>query len=48
MKVYVGLDVSLASISICVVDETGTIVREGKVSCEPTTLPHSSMSRQAI
>jgi transposase len=35
MKVYVGLDVSLASISICVVDETGTIVREGKVSCEP-------------
>lgn len=35
MKVYVGLDVSLASISICVVDEAGTIVREGKVSCEP-------------
>src|SRR3954447_6935278 len=35
MKVYIGLDVSLASISICVIDEAGAIVREGKVLCEP-------------
>jgi len=31
MKCYVGLDVSLKQTSICVVDRTGSVVREGVV-----------------
>jgi transposase len=38
MTVYAGLDVSLASVSICVVDETGEILHEGKVAAEPEPL----------
>jgi tRNA A37 threonylcarbamoyltransferase TsaD len=31
MKYYVGLDVSLKQTSICVVNQTGSVVREGVV-----------------
>ena len=31
MEYYVGLDVSLKQTSICVVDQTGTVVRESVV-----------------
>jgi len=35
MKHYVGLDVSVKQTAICIVDETGKIVREAKVTTEP-------------
>ena len=38
MKYYAGIDVSLESATICVVDEQGLIVREGKVASEPEAL----------
>lgn len=38
MKYYAGLDISLESASVCVVDERGLIVREGKVASEPEVL----------
>jgi transposase len=34
----IGLDVSLESVSVCVVDQTGRIVREAKVASEPDAL----------
>jgi transposase len=37
MKHYGGIDVSLECASVCVVDATGKIVREGKVASEPVT-----------
>jgi transposase len=38
MEHYAGIDVSLESSSVCVVDATGRVVREGKVASEPETL----------
>ena len=38
MKFYVGLDVSLKQTSICVVDQTGSAVREGVVDLDPETI----------
>ena len=38
MKHYAGIDVSLNSSSVCVVDEGGKIVREAKVASEPVAL----------
>src|SRR5512139_2313764 len=38
MKYYAGIDVSLESASVCIVDERGLIVREGKVASEPVAL----------
>ena len=38
MEYYAGIDVSLESSSICVVDVTGRIVREAKVASEPEAL----------
>jgi transposase len=38
MEYYAGIDVSLESASICVVDDKGDIVREGKVASEPAVL----------
>lgn len=35
---YVGLDVSLNAISVCVVDEAGVIVREGTVGADGTSI----------
>jgi transposase len=38
MEHYAGIDVSLEYASVCVVDATGEIVREGKVASEPSAL----------
>jgi transposase len=38
MEYYAGIDVSLESASICIVDDKGTIVREGKAVSEPAVL----------
>ena len=38
MEHYAGIDVSLESASLCVVDATGRIVREAKVASEPEAL----------
>jgi transposase len=38
MEQYAGIDVSLESASVCVVDATGRIVREAKVASEPEAL----------
>jgi transposase len=38
MEHYAGIDVSLESASVCVVDGSGKIVREGKVASEPEAL----------
>jgi transposase len=38
MNYYVGIDVSLEESCICVIDANGKVVREGKVSSEPTAL----------
>jgi transposase len=38
MEHYAGIDVSLESASVCVVDAGGKIIREGKVASEPQAL----------
>src|SRR5215471_18210552 len=38
MNYYAGIDVSLEDSCICVIDASGKVVREGKVSSEPTAL----------
>ena len=38
MKCYAGIDVSLDSVSVCVVDDTGKVRREAKFACEPGAL----------
>ena len=38
MEHYAGIDVSLECSSVCIVDATGKIVREGKVGSEPEAL----------
>lgn len=38
MEHYVGIDVSLELSSVCVVDGSGTVVREAKVASEPAAL----------
>jgi len=38
MEHFAGLDVSVNETSVCIVDETGRIVREAKVASEPEAL----------
>jgi hypothetical protein len=38
MEHYAGIDVSLESASVCVVDASGRILREAKVASEPGVL----------
>jgi len=38
MDHFAGLDVSVRETSVCIVDETGKIVREVKVTSEPALL----------
>jgi transposase len=38
MDYYAGIDVSLEASSVCIVDVSGKIVREGKVASEPADL----------
>ena len=40
MDHFAGLDVSVKESSVCVVDDTGKIVREVKVASEPEALLH--------
>ena len=48
MKYYVGLDVSLEETSLCVVDETGEVVREVKVRIPMKTASHSDGKRPPV
>jgi transposase len=41
MEYYVGLDVSLKQTSICVVDQSGSVVREGVVDSDPEAISES-------
>ncbi len=56
MKQYVGLDVSQKETAVCVVDETGRLIFEGRAKSDPGALaalctayglmaPHSSGAR---
>ena len=47
MEFYVGLDVSLKQTSICVVDQTGLIVREGVVDSDPEAISVFMKSKAA-
>ncbi|WPZ31610.1 hypothetical protein T8A63_19060 (plasmid) [Sulfitobacter sp. OXR-159] len=38
MKLFIGLDVSLAKTAVCVVNEHGKIVKETEVASEPEAL----------
>jgi transposase len=38
MKYFAGLDVSLDETAVCIVDEDGIVIREGKVASEPDDL----------
>ncbi len=38
MKHYIGMDVSLKEVSICVIDAEGVIAAEGKVATEPALI----------
>lgn len=38
MDHYVGLDVSVRETSVCVVDETGKLLKEAKVPTEPEAI----------
>src|SRR4051794_14431766 len=38
MEQYAGIDVSLDSASVCIVDAQGKILKEAKVACKPEAL----------
>ena len=38
MQFFVGIDVSLESSSICVIDERGVVIKEGKAASEPEAI----------
>ena len=38
MKYFAGLDVSLEETAICVVDETGQMIKEARTTSEPDAL----------
>src|SRR5262249_1874765 len=52
MMYYAGIDVSLESASVCVIDAAGRIIREGKVASEPEALTgwlkESGMSLEGV
>jgi hypothetical protein len=43
MDHFAGLDVSVKETSVCIVDDTGKIVREVKVASEPNAFGHSAL-----
>ena len=45
MEYYVGLDGSLKQTSICVVDQTGSVVRESVVDSDPEAISVSVRSK---
>ena len=38
MKYFAGMDVSLEETAICVVDETGRVIKEARAASEPEAL----------
>lgn len=38
MEFYAGLDVSLETTSVCVVDREGKVIREGKLASDPDAI----------
>ena len=46
MDHFAGLDVSVKETSVCIVDDTGKIVREVKVASEPEALPTTRVRRR--
>ena len=38
MEYFAGLDVSVKETSVCIIDDTGRIVREVKVATEPNAI----------
>ncbi|WP_411352159.1 hypothetical protein PNH50_02705 [Leisingera aquaemixtae] len=38
MDLFVGLDVSLRSTSVCILDSAGELVKEAKVESEPASI----------
>jgi len=38
MQFFVGIDVSLDSSSICIIDERGVIIKEGKADSDPIAI----------
>ena len=45
MGYFAGLDVSLEETAICIVDDAGKIVREGRAASEPDALWSRSSGR---
>ncbi len=48
MSHYVGLDVSVKSVSICVVDAQGTVLARGETASDPDRITPSSTSMHLI
>ena len=44
MEHFAGLSVSVKDTSVCIVDDTGKIVREVKVASKPEALPYAGRS----
>jgi hypothetical protein len=42
MDYFAGLDVSVKETSVCIVDDTGKIVRETRVASEPVVAPNAA------
>ncbi|CAM4186089.1 IS110 family transposase [Palleronia rufa] len=38
MTYYVGIDASLETVNICIVDEEGTVALESKIEAEPSSI----------
>jgi transposase len=47
MKLFIGLDVSLAKTAVCVVSEHGKIVKEAEVGSDPAALTQFALSNRA-
>jgi transposase len=43
MKYFAGMDVSLEETAICIVDETGRVIKEARAASEPEAL-HALLS----
>ncbi|WP_292182148.1 hypothetical protein [Mesorhizobium sp.] len=46
MKLFIGLDVSLAKTAVCVVSEHGKIVKEAEVGSDPAALTQFALEQQ--
>jgi predicted NBD/HSP70 family sugar kinase len=48
MDYFAGLDVSVRDTSVCIVDDTGGIIREVKVASEPDALLADTRTHPAV